>query len=1267
MIKVRKKLIETALPLDAINAASAREKSIRHGHPSTLHLWWARRPLAAARAVIFAQMVDDPASVPEEFPTPEAQEAERQRLFAMLEQLVLWENTADQRLMKSAQEEIKKSWRRTCDDNKHHPDAEKLFNPDQLPPFHDPFAGGGAIPLEAQRLGLYPFATDLNPVAVLINKAMIEIPQRFAGMPPVNPESQNKIGIDADWKGPQGLAEDVRYYGQWMRDEAEKRIGHLYPKIEVTAEMAANRPDLKPYVGRSLTVIAWIWARTVHSPNPAFQHVHVPLASTFMLSAKAGQQAWIEPIVQDNDYRFVVKTGRHAPAEAQNGTKLARGANFQCLLSKSPIAGDYIKQQGKDGKMGSRLMAIVAEGDKGRVYLSPTAEHEQLAAQAKPKWKPESELIGKCRDQLPSYGMNTFGDLFTPRQLTALTTLSDLVAEAMQKVKNDFELQLGTRTSSPQEALRARRPHSQEGERLRSQEGERPGSQEVERFRIHEEALRARRPRSQSGVQPLSIFHRTRLPHFEGGEIPQHITFRLADSLPQSLLQQWDAELRAIKDETNRDLERRRRIEEALDQGHGACWLDRPEIAQLVADALNHFDTQRYNLHAWVIMPNHVHVLITPLNGNSLSSIVHSWKSFTAKQANKRLGREGAFWQEDYFDRFIRNEEHWYRTIAYIHENPVKAGLCAAPEDWRFGSAFEANLSSLGASASRAPEDMRTGRPLSQQSCEDDPVGASASLGASASRAQEEQEVAADPRTGRPLSQESEAYAQAIGVYLAFALDSTANRSSNVCTWTQTRDNVRSTFARQAIPMVWDYAECNPFSDSTGNFLSMVDWVWKALLNMPHSSPGNAYQADASQLAMLDPEAQPRVFSTDPPYYDNIGYADLSDFFYVWLRSSLRGVYPDLFKTLAVPKTEELIAAPHRHGGKREAERFFLDGMTQAMSQITSLSHPAYPITIYYAFKQAETKGNGDTVSTGWDTFLEAVIRSGLSITGTWPMRTEMGARSNAQDSNALASSIVLVCRPRQADAPTATRRQFLDALKQELNSAVRLMQGPGSSTAGFVARAIAPVDLAQAAIGPGMAIFTRFSQVTDMTDCPLTVRDALALINQVLDEVLAEQEGDFDADTRWAIAWFEQHGFKEGDFGNAETLSKAKNTSVEGLQESGILSASRGKVRLLKPDELSENWNPATDNRLSDWEVLHQLIRVFNKEGEEAVAKLVQQLGSRAETARELSYRLYLICDRKKRPQEALPYNALAQSWQEIATLAQTQPQTQTNLFGEE
>jgi len=954
-----KKLIEVALPLDAINKAAAREKSIRHGHPSTLHLWWARRPLAAARAVIFAQMVDDPSARPDLFPTEEEQQKERERLFGIIEELVQWENTTNEAVLEKARAEIRKSWQRACADHADHPRAKELFNPDKLPAFHDPFAGGGALPLEAQRLGLEAYASDLNPVAVLINKAMIEIPPRFAGLPPVNPKARaDQRLFSREWKGAQGLAEDVRYYGEWMRNEAEKRIGHLYPKIRITAEMAEERPDLKPYVGQELTVIAWIWARTVKSPNPAFAHVDVPLASTFMLSTKAGKEAYVEPVIEGDSYRFTVKVGKPADFErAKLGTTAGKRSAFKCLMSGVPITYDHIRTEGKAGRMGAKLMAIVAEGERGRVYLLPLPEHVAAANAAKPEWKPDLPLPDNPRDfKTPNYGLTTYGDLFTPRQLVALTTFSDLVGEAMAQARRD-----------------------------------------------------------------------------------------------------------------------------ALDAG-------------LPDDA-------------------------TPL----------------------RDGGTGAT-----------------------------------------------------------------------------------------------------------------AYAEAVAVYLGMAVDYAANYWSVIAT--PAEGFIRGTFARQALPMTWDYAEAPPFGGTSGNWMAGIEWASKAIEVFPlNGAAGIAAQVDAA----VQDFSRGKILSTDPPYYDNIGYADLSDFFYVWLRRSLRRVFPALFATMAVPKAEELVATPYRHGSKEKAETFFLDGMTQAMHRLVEQSHPAFPVTIYYAFKQSESETDGGTASTGWETFLDAVIRAGFGISGTWPMRTERGARSIGIGTNALASSIVLVCRKRAADAPTATRREFMSALKAELPTALRRLQEGN----------IAPVDLAQAAIGPGMAIYTRYGKVLDAEGNPVGVRDALMLINQVLDETLAEQEGDFDADTRFAIAWFEQHGFEEGEFGVAETLSKAKNTSLDGLEMAGILRKGRGKVRLLEPSELPEDWDPATDKRFTVWEAVHHLIRAHEVSGENGAAELVAKLGSTAETARELAYRLYTVCERKKRAAEALQYNALVQSFPEITRLAREggKPRTgQTALFGE-
>ena len=961
MTAPRKKLIEVALPLDAINAASAREKSIRHGHPSTLHLWWARRPLAAARAVIFAQMVDDPSAHPDLFLTEADQEKERERLFRLIEDLVKWENTTNEKVLERARTEIRKSWRRTCADNADHPRAAELFDPDKLPAFHDPFAGGGALPLEAQRLGLEAHASDLNPVAVLINKAMIEIPPKFAGQSPVNPASREERSlIEREWKGAQGLAEDVRYYGQWMRDEAERRIGHLYPQVEITEEMVRERPDLERYKGRKLTVIAWLWARTVRSPNPAFADVEVPLAATFMLSTKKGKEAYVEPVIEGRGYRFVVKVGTPEDAEAAKaGTKAGgSGKPFLCLMSGTPMPFEYLRSEAKSGRMGERLMAIVAEGDRGRVYLTPTSEHEAVAEEAEPKWTPDTNLPERALGfRVQEYGMTMWRDLFTPRQLVALTTFSDLVAEAMERVERD---------------------------------------------------------------------------------------------------------------------------------------------------------------------------------------------AATADLSND--------------------------------ERPLRDG-----------------------------------------------------------------------GTG------TTAYAETVGVYLAFALNRMTNTICTIARWTPDRGQTVTAFARQAISMTWDFPDVNPFAGAAGDYGVSVDGVIKGMTSATEPN-GFATQQNAD----CQPISIDKIVSTDPPYYDNVGYADLSDFFYVWLRRTVRPVFPTLFATLAVPKSEELIATPYRHGSREEAETFFMDGMTKAMQRLAEQSHPAYPVTIYYAFKQSETKGDTGTASTGWETFLDAVIRAGFGISGTWPMRTELSNRMRGMDSNALASSIVLVCRQRPADAPMATRREFVAALRAELPTALAHLQSGN----------IAPVDLAQAAIGPGMAVFTRYAKVLDAEGKPVSVREALALINQLLDEVLAEQEGDFDADSRWALAWFEQQGFDEGEYGVAETLSKAKNTSIAGIVEGGILASRAGKVRLLRPDELADDWDPTTDDRLTVWEAVHHLIRALETGGEPEAARVEAQLGAKADIARELAYRLYTICERKRRAAEALSYNSLVQSWPEIADLArkerQEAPLKQGGLFGE-
>jgi len=970
VIKSPRKLIEVTLPLDAINAACAREKTIKHGHPASLHHWWARRPLAAARAMIFAQLVNDPGTnIGRGFKYGmEKKKAaeERKRLFKIIEDLVLWENSSNEEVLERARTEIRRSWREVCDLNKDHPQATELFIHDKLPAFHDPFAGGGAIPLEAQRLGLESYASDLNPVAVLINKAMIEIPPKFVGRPPVSLRQKHKsakgalLGLSQDWPGATGLAEDVRYYGTWMREEAQKRIGHLYPGIEVTADIAKERPDLKLLIGQKLTVIAWIWARTVKSPNPAFSHVDVPLAASFILSCKAGKEAYVLPIVKDDHYRFTLKMGT-PPPEAENGTKAAgRGANFRCIVSDAVIDGRYIKDQAQKGGMSQRLMGVVAEGVRGRVYLAPTAEMEAIAANAKPSWKPEVEFSQQALGfRVGNYGLTKWSDIFTPRQLVALTTFSDLVNNARERICKDALI---------------------------------------------------------SGL---------------------------------------------------------------ADDGKGL------------------------------------------------------------------------------------------------------------------------NAGGLGATA----------------------------------------------------------YAEAVSVYLAFALDKMADLGNSLCRWEPIAQCPRHLFGMHTVPMLWDFAEANPLSDSSGSWEVFVDGVAKALAKVFAQTQlwfrGFAVQADAQTQTV----SRGKFVSSDPPYYDNIGYADLSDFFYVWLRRTLRTIYPDLLATITVPKAEELVATPFRHGGKDEAETFFLNGMTEAMRSLVNQAHPETLVTIYYAFKQSDTNDELGTASTGWVTFLGAVQQAGLQLSGTWPLRTENASRMRGQGSNALASSIVLVCRKRATDAPTISRREFLRELNAVLPDALDEM----TKGAGDERSPVAPVDLSQAIIGPGMAVFSKYTAVLEADGSAMSVRTALQLINRFL------AEDDFDADTQFCLHWFEQHGWTEGAFGAADTLSRGKGTSVDGMKDAGILRSGGGKVRLLKWSEYPMDWDPKKDTRLPVWEALHQLIRALKQGGESASGGLLSLLGGKAEAVRQLAYRLYTLCERIGQAEDARAYNELITSWTGIESAAgETAVAPQLNLFGE-
>ncbi|MYN14976.1 DUF1156 domain-containing protein [Pusillimonas sp. TS35] len=947
-IKSPKKLIEVALPLDDINVSAAREKSIRHGHPSTLHLWWARRPLAAARAVLFAQLVNDPGYQRELGYGVNKKEAElkREKLFQIIRELVKWENTNNEEVLDRARQAIWESWRETCHLNRNHPQAAELFNPEKLPAFHDPFAGGGAIPLEAQRLGLESHASDLNPVAVMINKAMIEIPPKFADRSPVGPLPEGEEYTESyadDWSGARGLAEDLRRYGQWMREEAFKRIGNLYPKVTITQKMVKERPDLKAHEGESLTVIAWLWARTVKSPNPAYSHVDVPLVSSFVLSSKAGKEAYVDPVVEGDTYRFEVKIGPY-PASANDGTKVGRGGNFLCLVSETPIPVAEIRKQGQAGTFKERLMAVVVEGKTGRIYLSPTKEDECLAASASPPWQPESEINHNPRDiRTQLYGLTRYGDLFSRRQLVALTTFSDLVGEAREKAI-------------------------------------------------------------------------------------------------------VDAKAAGFKDD-----------------GLG--------IAQ---------------------------------------------------------GGAGAT-----------------------------------------------------------------------------------------------------------------AYGEAVAVYLCFAVDKSVDYWSTVCSWHSSKELIRNTFGRQAIPMTWDYAETNPFSDSAGNAKSGIEWAAKVLALLPGRPAGFVSQEDAAVQGM----SLGKLVSTDPPYYDNIGYADLSDFFYVWMRKSLRSIYPSLFSTMAVPKAEELVATPYRHGSKENAEAFFMTGMTKAIHNLALHAHPAFPVSIYYAFKQSETK-EGSTTSTGWVTFLEAVIQAGFSIDGTWPMRTEMANRMIGSGTNALASSIVLVCRKRQANAETISRRDFQRQLREEMPEALETMIGGETGQT-----PIAPVDLAQAAIGPGMAIYSKCEAVLNQDGSRMSVHDALVLINRAVTDYLSPDSGSFDAETQFCSSWFEQYSWVSGLFGEADTLARAKGTNVDRVRAAGVVESGGGKVRLLRWKEYEADWDPVKDSNIPIWEACHQMIRRLNRQGESAAGELLAKMPEKGEAVRQLAYHLYTLCERKKWAEEARAYNELIGSWHAIVS----------------
>jgi putative DNA methylase len=946
---IRKKLIEVSIPLEAINKASAKEKSIRHGHPSTLHIWWARRPLAACRAMLFAQLVDDPSAWPERFKGDAAQETERKRLHRVIEALVPWEASNNEAILTAARWEIARSvaWG-LGEEPPGRGDGPGIlaYLQAKAPTVYDPFAGGGSIPLEAQRLGLRAYGSDLNPVAVLIGKALVEIPPKFAGLPPINPVAQTEIIRSGGWhgRGAHGLAADIRYYGAWMRDEAVRRIGHLYPK--------AMLPD-----GSGAIVIAWLWARTVRSPDPAAKGAMVPLVSSFLLSTKEGKKAWVEPkldVAAPDGYCFEVKSGalpKADEARLAQGTKTGR-ATFRCILTGATISGRYIDDEAQAGRMSARLMAFVAEAHRKRVFLGPTVVHEQSADAASLYVSEHFDAMKlptqACRGTFASnaqgrrYNFNTYSDYFTSRQLLLLTTFSDLVAEAREMV--------------------------------------------------------------------------------------------LADA----------------------------------------------HVAGFIQDSAS-----------------------------------------------------------------------------------LQAGGAGAPS-----------------------------------------------------------------------------YADAIATYLALNASKMSMFHCTQSRWRAGESKTAPGFGRQAIVMSWDYAETNPFAGAGGDWLEVIQGGARAIEeHCAHSNIGRIASGDAKLMKERDV-----VISTDPPYYDNMVYADLSDFFYVWLRRSIATVWPDLFRRLLTPKDEELIATTHRHGTEENAAAFFMRGMGEALSTMNRLSIKGAPLAIYYAFKQSEVETSGIT-SAGWASFLQATVDAGLSIDGTWPIRTEMQTRMVGAGANALASSIVLVCLKRNAAAPFVTRAEFVRALRREMPEAIDKIRRAG----------VGPVDMQQSIIGPGMGVFTRFGKVLEDDDSAMGVRTALTLINRVWEEIENELDAAFDPATQVARAWFATYGFDAKPSGELITLANAKNIPLEALFSSGVFQNLHGRAGLIPRTELPVGWTPVTDKQPTVWECVQHTARVLaaSDGGAEAAAALVGQMGRMAADARTLAYRLFEIATKKSWAAEALVYNELAEEWPHLEDLA--------------
>jgi len=948
---VRKKLIEVSIPLEAINAASKKQKAPK-GYPTAIHKYWAQRPVSACRGILLAQLVDDPSAWPDRFPSEEAQDAERRRLHKVIEAVVPWEASNDQAVLSAARWEIARSiaWS-LGEEPPPREDGKAILDYLQAkgPPIYDPFSGGGSIPLEAQRLGLRAYGSDLNPVAVLIGKALVEIPPKFAGLPPVNPEAQAELRRGGCWngKGAQGLAEDVRYFGRLLREKAEQRVGQFYPKTKL--------PD-----GTEATVIAWLWARTVRSPDPAAKGAMVPLVSSFMLSTKEGRKSWVNPVLDQTakqGWRFEVHQGalnKDTEEKLKLGTKAGKGQAFTCVLTGSPIDRKYIQEEGKANRLGQRLMAIVAEAPKGRLYLPPTQGHEDVAVHLE-----ENEKVQEARESFLSpttptramitggvcsaYGLRTYGHLFTARQILALTTFADLVSE----IRN---------------------------------------------------------------------------------EVLTHASIQINGSDPKPL-------------------------------------------------------------------------------------------------------REGG-------------------------------------------------------------------------------VGASA-------------------------------YADAIATYLSFIVSRAADYGSSIATWLTEDNAIRGTFGRQALPMTWDFCEGNFFGDSSAALDTILRTVPDVIAHQNATVAASILELDAAKNGY--PE-RPCVINTDPPYYDNIAYADLSDFFYVWLRRSSSSIWPDLFRRISAPKNDELIATTFRHGSKSAAEAYFMAGMGRALSAMRAAASDGEPLIIYYAFKQAEAAHDGIT-SAGWATFLQAIADAGLAVDGTWPLRTESAGRLIGRGANALASSIVLVCRKRPVDAPLMSRADFVRTLKRELPDAIDAIRKAG----------VGPVDMQQSVIGPGMGVFSRHAKILEDDDSAMSVKTALTVINRVWEEIENELDAAFDPETQVALAWYASYAFDARSSGELIMLTTAKNTSDRALFASGVFEDRKGKAALTGRDALPKNWTPADDRTLTIWECVQHTARVLNAAdgGTEAAARLVAQMGSASSDARKLAYRLFEIATQKGWSAEALVYNELAEVWPKLEDIA--------------